>query len=94
MPGTIVTVRWPTGWVVLHEDDDGGVLSANSADPNDHYRPWLEKHVGKQCRDWDWRIGPAAAVNNDGTTVGHDTVLIKFRKGKAEFASIAALKWS
>lgn len=25
-------------------------------EPNYHYRPWLENHVGEQGVDWQWRI--------------------------------------
>ena len=47
MPGTTITVKWPrTEWIVLH--DDGSTLTC---DPNHHYRPWLEKNVGKQGID-------------------------------------------
>lgn len=78
MPGTTATVKWP----VSHE----------SADPNEMYRPWLEKHVGRQGWDWDWRISNVAADNGQGT-IGFDTLDIKFRKGKAKYATIAALNW-
>jgi hypothetical protein len=86
VPGVIITVKWPTGWVVLDDDGQGGQTSTESADPNDHYRPWLEKNVGRQGWDWQWRIGTAG-------TRGYDTLLIKFRKSKATFATLAALRW-
>jgi hypothetical protein len=91
--GPTIEVKWPNGWVVLHENADGTRVCADSADPNDHYRPWLEENVGKQGRDWDWRPGSVVTCNGSGT-VGVDTVAIKFRKGKASFASMAALKWN
>jgi hypothetical protein len=25
-------------------------------EPNEHYRPWLEQHVGKQGIDWNWDL--------------------------------------
>jgi hypothetical protein len=25
-------------------------------DPNKKYRPWLEEHVGKQFREWNWKL--------------------------------------
>ena len=90
--GPTVTVKWPVGWVVLHVFPDGSQTSAESADPNDHYRPWLEKNVGKQNRDWMWKIGPTAADNGFGTR-GYDTLLIKFRKSKAKWAMMAAILW-
>lgn len=93
MPGTIITVKWPVGWAVLHDDGNGGITSVESADPNDHYRPWLEKNVGRQKWDWDWRIGDVVASNDDGSVAGFDTIQIKFRKSKTDFAIIAKLKW-
>ena len=27
------------------------------SEPNQHYRPWLEEHIGVQGTDWDWGIG-------------------------------------
>ena len=92
MPGTIIEVKWPVGWVVLNDDGYGGIVSTEYADPNDHYRPELEKYVGKQGWDWDWRIGNTKTDNGAGTT-GCDTLYIKFRKGKDDFASVAKLKW-
>ena len=38
MPSVTINVKWPVDEV--------------SADPNDHYRPWLQEHVGRQ--GWDW----------------------------------------
>ncbi len=91
MPGTVIEVKWPTGMVSL-VDRPGILTSWESADPNDHYRPNLEKYVGRQGWDWDWKIGSVKADNGSGTT-GHDTLLIKMRKGKDDYASIAKLKW-
>ena len=91
MPGKEVTVRWPVGWVVLHEDPDGSAVSVDSADPNDHYRPWLEQNVGRQGWDWDWKLG-AIAAESPGV-VGFDTLVIKFRKGKEKYATISAMRW-
>lgn len=31
--------------------------SSISADPNDHYRDWLEEHAGRQYVFWDWDVG-------------------------------------
>ena len=85
-PGTKITVKWPSGWVVLHEMPDGGKTSTQSSDPNDHYRPWLEKNVGKQGWDWDWRI--------EDNNVTDNTLTIKFRKPKAKWALMAAFLWA
>lgn len=85
MPGTIITVKWPrTEWIVLHDDGDGGITATLTCDPNHHYRPWLEKNVGKQGIDWNWRIA----------SVTGETVSIKFRKGKDKWASVAGLLWN
>lgn len=68
----VITVRWP--------------MDHRSADPNDHYRPWLEDHVGRQGWDWNWDIKADDIVRNRLT--------IKFRKGKESRAVEAALMWS
>jgi hypothetical protein len=91
--GPEVVVKWPVGWVLLHQNDDGSAVSADSADPNDHYRPWLEANVGNQGWDWDWKISGIAADNGFGTT-GVDTICIKLRKKQEHFASVIALKWA
>jgi hypothetical protein len=82
--GPIITVKWPVGWVLLHENPDGSQVSTESADPNDHYRPQLEKMVGKQGRDWDWAIG---------SVLGNKLNII-FTKRKADWATYFVLKWS
>ena len=93
MPGTVIEVRWPTGRVIQDFIDQYKTnTELLSADPNDHYRPSLERYVGKQGWDWDWKIGSIAATNGMGT-VGYDTLLIKMRKGKDEYATFAKLKW-
>ena len=89
--GPEVNVKWPVGWVLLHQNDDGSAVSADSADPNDHYRPWLEANVGKQGWDWDWKIGSFGYYNNGSET---DTLRIKLRKKHEHFASVVALKWA
>ena len=92
-PGTKITVNWPSGEVIIDDSMDeydwtmgAKRYSFQSNDPNDHYRPWLEKNVGKQGWDWDWRI------ENDNVT--SNTLTIKFRKPNAKWATIAALKWT
>ena len=86
MPGVVINVRWPKGWVALHEDPNGSKVSTESADPNDHYRPWMEANVGRQGWDWDWGIADRDATDNRLT--------IKIRKRKAEYATIAVLRWA
>lgn len=86
MPGVVINVRWPSGWVVLHDDGQGGQTSVDSADPNDHYRPWLEQHVGRQGIHWNWGMANRDATDNRLT--------IKIRQKYAEHATIAALRWA
>ena len=85
MPGVVINVKWPTGYVVLNEMPDGSTVSTFSADPNDHYRPWLEKNVGKQGWDWNWGMGNEDATKNRLT--------IKFRKSKEHYATVAGIQW-
>lgn len=77
MPGKKITVRWPIGWTKPEPAAGGGFIQYESADPNDHYRPWLEKNVGEQGWDWDWRLGP-----------GVDDLVIKFRKGRERYITM------
>ena len=86
MPGVVVKVRWPRGWVVLDESGDGSQVSTDSADPNDHYRPWLEANVGRQGWDWNWQV-----LDND---VADDQLTIKFRRRHAKYATIAVMRWT
>ena len=94
MPGVTVKVRWPAGEIVVNHDDPrwvdwGGAVWVNlgfSADPNDHYRWWLEKHVGRQGWDWDWTM-----ADNDIAT---NQLTIKIRRQHASWASYIALRWA
>jgi hypothetical protein len=92
IPGVTFDVKWPVGQVNVgpgHREGWCGLGPAfeyiHSADPNDHYRPWLEEHIGKQGWDWNWCISH--------TDVG-DRVTIKVRQKYAKYAIIAALRWS
>lgn len=85
VPGTTITVKWPTGQVDLR-DRPGILTSWESADPNDHYRPWLEKNIGRQGRDWQWSIGTIKDTD--------DTLLIKIRKKHEHAALVALIKWA
>ena len=87
MPGVIINVAWPKGPIVKefidqYKTDEQWL----SADPNDHYRPWLKKHVGKQGWDWNWGV-----CSND---VSDNRLTIKIRRKHAKYATIAALWWS
>jgi len=95
IPGVKIKVKWPYGEIVAGPGpsdpgwrDWGGAayIKFPSAGPNDHYRPWLEKNVGKQGWDWDWKI-----VDNDMST---DKLTIKFRLGKEQYASIVGIMWT
>jgi len=93
MPGVIINVRWPSGKITVDDLDPrwdwtlGSTLQESfSADPNDHYRPWLEKNVGRQGWDWNWGVAGMDAAENRLT--------IKIRQKFQDRAIIAALKWS
>lgn len=82
-PGPSIFVKWPSGEIRIKQEESDIWDYVRSADPNDHYRPWLEENVGRQKWDWDWRMG----------SVDPDTVEIKFRQGKASWATMASLLW-
>jgi hypothetical protein len=93
MPGVIINVKWPVGNITVDESDPrwdwslGSTLQEGfSADPNDHYRPWMEKHIGKQGWDWDWGMADRDATENRLT--------IKIRRKYQDYAIIAKLQWS
>jgi hypothetical protein len=93
MPGVIINVTWPRETMIVvgfgHRKWSGmGPMyeEVYSTDPNDHYRPWLEKYVGKQGWDWDWGM-----ANND---VAENRLTIKIRRKYAKYATIAMMQWS
>ena len=86
VPGVVINVRWPRGWVVLWENPDGTKVSTESADPNDHYRPELERLIGRQSWAWNWGLADSDATN--------DRITIKIRQDKAKYATLLALKWA
>lgn len=93
MPGVVINVKWPKGQIKVgpsHRDGWSGYGPefeyVDSADPNDHYRPWMEQHVGRQKWDWDWGM-----VDND---VADNRLTIKIRRGKEESAMMAAMMWA
>jgi hypothetical protein len=86
MPGKVINVQWPEGWVTLNEMPDGSKTSEFSADPNAHYRPWMEKNVGRQGLDWNWGMADRDATDNRLT--------IKIRQKHHECAILAKLMWS
>lgn len=93
MPGVVIKVKWPTGYATIDESMPQwdwtigpSKYLVESADPNDHYRPWLERHVGKQGWDWNWGIA--------GNDVTDNRLTIKIRKKHSGYATIAALIWA
>lgn len=92
VPGVVINVRWPNGKVLVGPNSRSWsgwgpwYEEVDSADPNDHYRPWLEKNVGKQGRDWNWGMGDRDATENRLT--------IKIRQRYAKYATIAKLMWT
>jgi len=93
VPGVIINVKWPKGQIKVgpsHKLGWNGIGDyyeyAESADPNDHYRPWMEQHVGRQGWDWNWGM-----ANNDAT---ENRLTIKIRQKHAKYATIAAMRWS
>lgn len=90
MPGTTVVIPWPGYW----SDSDSYGVSIGSSDPNDHYRPWLEQHCGRQGWDWDWRVyALQSAYILNAPIEANSAVEIKFRKGKESIAVLAKLQW-
>ena len=93
MPGETITVKWPVGKITVDETNlrwdwvmSASLQSFQSADPNDHYRPWLEKNVGRQGWDRNWALRDNNSAENRLT--------IKVRKKHAKWLTMAALMWS
>ena len=92
MPGDFYKLNWPTGRITVDDKDPrwDWTLSATlqefySADPNDHYRPWIEQYVGRQGWDWDWMM-----LGND---CADNTLTLKVRRGKEQEILLVLLKW-
>jgi len=93
MPGVVINVAWPKGEIKVgpsHRDGWSGLGPeyeyVESADPNDHYRPWMEEHVGRQGWDWNWGLADQDATDNRLT--------IKIRRKYQNYALIAKLQWA
>jgi hypothetical protein len=88
VPGSTVTMPWPRGPVEVGPNSglfDGFKneipQTVESADPNDHYRPWLEKNIGRQGWDWDWKWEQASYYpGRYGARVTHDAVVVRARR--------------
>lgn len=91
-PYVEVNVQWPVGTIVIDRTDprwyDVGAyrVEIESADPNDHYRPFLEEWIGRQRWDWAWYLGDTDARDNRLT--------IRLRKKYAAYASHITLMWN
>ena len=97
MPGEEIVVPWPVGEVRVRQEESGIWDSVRSADPNDHYRPWLEEHVGRQGWDWQWRHRIETTMITPGyeyEMITGDRVVIKFRWGRERQAMLANLMWT
>lgn len=95
MPGTTIRVAWPTGWTEPVPAAGGGFIQMESADPNDHFRPWLEQNVGRQGWDWDWRLGEITGAQgsaNGPTYLTGDYLDIKFRRGREKYATLFIMR--
>jgi hypothetical protein len=93
VPTVEITLKWPVGEIVVRPGQPGWdwTMGATqqlifSSDPNDHYRPWLEEHVGRQGWAWDWELSTHDVLNNRLT--------LKVRRDKAKYASMAAMRWT
>lgn len=94
VPGVVIKVKWPRGNIVVNDQDPrwvdwGGAVWVDlgfSADPNDHYRWYMEKYIGKQGWDWNWGLS-----DND---TAEDMMTIKIKKSKSKYATIIGLMWS
>lgn len=94
-----IDVKWPSGEIVVdHSDprwtDLGGAvwIRFESADPNDHYRPFLEQWIGRQGWDWDWRL--AWHGRNIETGEQNGRLTIRMRKKHEIYASHISMMWS
>lgn len=92
VPYVEISVKWPVGMIVVGYDDsrwyDVGAtwVEVESADPNDHYRPFMEEWIGKQRWDWSWYMGNTDARDNRLT--------IRLRKKHEIFASHLVIMWN
>lgn len=102
MRGGVVSLHWPkiekvnstsqaVNWLILEVEQLPRIYSDC---PNLHYRPWLEKYVGKEGCDWMWRhkVGCGVFISPDYHR-RHDRLEIKLRKNKSKWASLLLLKW-
>ena len=93
VPYVEVNVKWPKGPLIVDYNDPrwvdlGGAawVSIDSADPDDHYRPFMEQWIGRQRWDWAWYLGNTDARDNRLT--------IRIRKKYETYASHIAIMWN
>ena len=92
VPYVEISVKWPKGNIVVGYSDprwyDVGAtwVEIESADPNDHYRPFMEEWIGKQGWDWSWYMG-----NNDAA---ENRLTIRVQKKYSVYASHIAIMWN
>jgi len=93
-----IDVKWPTGVLAVDHDHPGWYdvgatwVEIESADPNDHYRPFLEQWIGRQGWDWDWHL--AWHGRNIETGEQNGRLTIRMRQKHAVYASHIALMWN
>jgi len=75
IPGVVVDVSWP---------------KSDTLNPDIQYRPWLEKHIGKQGWDWQWY----AYAEELSAGVIEIRIQLKFRKKYSKYATMATLMWN
>lgn len=66
-----ILLRWPNG---------------PYSDPNDHYRDYLEQHIGTQGKDWEWHAYPPSNFTK--------IIILIFDDSKQESAFIMQMMWS
>ena len=75
--GPVIDIKWPSGNIVWFD-------MGFSTNPNDHYRWYLEKHIGRQGWDWQWGMSKHNI----------DYITIKVRQKYQNHAIIMSLMWS
>lgn len=92
VPWVEVKVKWPVGEIVIGHDDprwyDCGAtkVAIESADPWDHYGPWLLQNVGRYKWNWEWEV-----KDHD---ISENRLTIRIRKKHEQQATAIAMMWS
>jgi hypothetical protein len=91
-------VKWPSGVIAVSPDHPGWYdcgatwVEIKSADPNDHYRPFMEQWIGQQGWDWDWDLVFHGRNIETQEQVGR--IRIRMRRKHEIYASHIALMWN